>query len=264
MDLKNRKLLVCYGGGINSTAMLERFSDGGVIPGLILFSDTGDGNARPGERPDTYSFIEEFSERLKRKGLPAIITVRKGGEDETLYERCLRRGELPSLAYGFRSCSEKYKIRAMNVFCNHFPPFIQEWKAGAKVVKAIGFDAGEPHRAKESPDPKYENWYPLIEWGWDRDDCQAYLQERGLKPGKSSCFFCPAMKKPEIIQLRKEHPQLLKKALAMEDVALTNLTSVKGLGRRYSWKEFLLEYDANHETCQTGAEIEEPCGCYDG
>lgn len=57
------------------------------------------------------------------------------------------------------------------------------------------------------------------------------------QPGKSSCLFCPSMRAEEIIDLRQRHPDLFRRALALEDNALPNLKTVKGLGRGYSWKE---------------------------
>jgi len=43
----NLPLVVAYGGGLNSTAMLCGFRERGIIPSLILFADTG------GEMPET-------------------------------------------------------------------------------------------------------------------------------------------------------------------------------------------------------------------
>ena len=37
-----------------------------------------------------------------------------------------------------------------------------------------------------------------MDWGWTREDCIAAIQQEGLPlPGKSSCFFCPSMKKKD-------------------------------------------------------------------
>lgn len=88
-------------------------------------------------------------------------------------------------------------------------------------------------------DKKYENRYPLIEdWHWTRDDCIRAIQEAGLPlPGKSSCFFCPSMKRDEVETLKRQHPDLYRRALAIEENAMPHLKTVKGLGRNYAWKE---------------------------
>ena len=115
--------------------------------------------------------------------------------------------------------------------------------AGKRVVKFIGYDADEGYRSDKAllgdlADRKYSKWYPLMEWGWTRDDCIRQIEAAGLpQPGKSSCFFCPSMKSDEITALREQHPDLFRRALALEDNARRNLKTVKGLGRNYSWRE---------------------------
>lgn len=132
----------------------------------------------------------------------------------------------------------------------------EERRTFAHVVKAIGLDATEEHRltwARTSP-PKGKRlsreawldrhyfcyWYPLLEWGYDREACQRIIAQAGLPvPIKSACFFCPASKKQEIVWLQEHHPELLNRALQMEQNAQAKLTSVKGLGRSYAWKAYL-------------------------
>ena len=138
-------------------------------------------------------------------------------------QECLQSGTLPSMAYGFKRCSLKHKIGPQEKFCNHYPPCRKVWAAGKRVVKFIGYDAGEGYRSDkvllgDLADPKYSKWYPLMEWRWDRAACQRAIDDAGLpQPGKSSCFFCPSMRAEEIIYLRDHHPDLFRRAIALED-----------------------------------------------
>jgi hypothetical protein len=262
-DITGRQLIVAYGGGVNSSAFLIEFARRKIIPALILFSDTG------GERPETYEFIQTFSQWLQDHGLPAIITVKKGFKkgypEETLEQNCLRKKMLPSIAYGFKTCSEKFKIRAQEKFVRHYPPTKALLKSGVKLVKVIGYDAGESRRAKPYVHHEYDYWYPLIEWGWEREQCVEVVNSAGFAPAKSSCFFCPSMTKPEILQLRDQHPDLLARALEMEANAEGNLLTVKGLGRRFSWTKFIADVNAGDpKACKWEGDNETPCGCYDG
>ena len=50
------------------------------------------------------------------------------------------------------------------------------------------------------------------------------------------------MKRREIRTLYHQYPELLNRALAIEDRARPNLTTVKGLGRNWAWRDFL-EHD---------------------
>lgn len=250
--------VVAYGGGTNSTAMLVWMYENNQRPDLILFADTG------GEKPYTYDHIKVVNAWLESIGFPQIVITWKRGRiyvGETLEENCLRKNMLPSVAYGFKSCSLKYKVQPQDMYCNNNADCKALWAAGWKVNKYIGFDADEVRRAKFHTDEKYEFIYPLISAGWGREECVQAIARAGLpQPGKSACFFCPSSKKKEILDLRDQYPDLMKRALAME--AQANLTSVKGLGRSFSWQEFLNKQDAPDLFSDAGKEMD--CGCYDG
>jgi len=245
-------LLVCYGGGTDSTAELIEMVKRKIIPDVILFADT------KAERPETYWYVTMFSLWLVSQGAPPITVV--SGE-VTLEEDCLKRKALPGLAYGFKSCSEHFKARPQNKYMNQFPLAIETWEKDEKIIRAIGYEYGEERRMRESTDKKYVNWFPLIEWEMDRDACIKTIANAGLpQPGKSSCFFCPSMKKREIFELRDSHPDLLKRALAME--ANAELTTISGLGRSYAWAD-LIRNDENQMKMFVDV-VEQTCGCYDG
>ena len=184
---------------------------------------------------------------LREHEMPPITVVEKmdrNGNRLTLETECLRSCTLPSIAYGFKRCSQKHKVGPQEKFCNHHPLCRDVWQAGERVTRFIGYDAGEQKRYERSQtynetDKKYHNRYPLIEdWHWTRDDCIRAIQEAGLPlPGKSSCFFCPSMKRDEVEALKRQHPDLYRRALAIEENAMPHLKTVKGLGRNYAWKE---------------------------
>ena len=251
-------LIVAYGAGTNSTAMLIEMQKRNIIPDLILFADTGGG------RPETYQYLELFNEWLSSRDMPQIITVKKvdiHGEIMTLERNCLEQKMLPSLAYGFKSCSQKFKIAPQDKHVNHFIPAIEAWKKDEKVIKAIGYDADEERRAKIPSDKKYDYWYPLIEWDIGREECEKTIADVGLpQPGKSSCFFCPSMKKREIFELRDKHPDLLQRALDIEGNA--ELDVIPGLGRSFAWND-LIYNDANQIKMFVDV-VDEECNCYDG
>lgn len=181
---------------------------------LITFADTG------AEHPHTYQFIEIINQWLAEHGMPQITVVQyvdRYGNRLSLETECLRSHTLPSIAYGHKRCSQKHKIAPQEKFCNHYAPCREVWQRGEKVNRYIGYDAGEVKRYEHSrkyneADKKYHNRYPLIEeWG---------LEQGRLYPGnqsgrncrsrvKSSCFFCPSMKKQEILYLKEHYPDYL-------------------------------------------------------
>jgi hypothetical protein len=266
--------VVAYGLDVDSTAMLVEFARLGVRPDHILFADTG------GEKPETYAYLPVVQRYLRGVGFPPVVTVRyqpRTAPYTTLEGQCLHTGTLPSLAYGGKSCSLKYKRQPQDRFIlSAYPPdeFVrrgrrvvraigfeagEERRTYAHVVKAIGLDAGEEHRLTWARQPEGEEekresreawldrhfflyWYPLMEWGYDRERCQQLIAAAGLPvPPKSACFFCPASKKREVLWLREHHPELLQRALTVEDNAQAKLTSVRGLGRSFAWRDFLAQ-----------------------
>lgn len=262
--------LVAYGGGVNSTAMLIGMKQNNIVPDLILFADTG------AERPETYTYIDTMNQWLDSVGFPQITVVKnvdKKGDRLSLEDECLQCKNLPAIAYGFKTCSLKHKISPQDKFCNSNQGCKEAWANGEKVVKWVGYDAGEERRktnafAFDLQDKKFTKQYPLIEWGWYREDCVKAIQDAGLPiPGKSSCFFCPSMKKAEIYELKKTHPDLLQRALAIEDNAAEGLKTVKGLGRDWAWRTLVYGDPNQISICGTRDVDDEsttPCGCYDG
>ena len=237
-------LVVAYGLGVDSTAMLIGMKQLGLRPDLILFADTGN------EKPDTYYYAPIFQQWLRDAGFPQFEVVRyepKFADYDTLYGNCWQNETLPSLAFGRKSCSIKWKREPQDRYVRKWELALEAWDAGMKVRKLIGFDAGEGYRryGDAGDDPQYDYWYPLMEWGWTREHCKKVIAEAGLPvPTKSACFFCPAMKKPEIVQLAAESPDLFVQSLALEDRYRSGKhwrgeeASTLGLGRRFAWREF--------------------------
>ena len=182
-------IVLSFGGGTNSTALCIGLRDRGIIPDLILFADTG------GEKPHTYKHIHDMQIWLKKNNFPPITkappcypTQKKDG---TLENECLRLKGLPSKVYNMKSCSVKWKIDPQDRYVKNLPEAQAVWASGEKITKYIGYDLGEDHRVKDYTDEKYILEYPLVSWGWDRDDCIAAIEREGLpQPAKSACFFC--------------------------------------------------------------------------
>lgn len=249
--MENR-IVVSFGGGTNSTALLVGMVNNNLMPDSIVFADTG------GEKPETYSYLSYFSKWLVSNGFPEITVVRyktKYGVEITLEQYLLERKVLPPIAYGYKSCSDKFKIRPLN-------KFIKQKYPNEPINMFIGFDVGEKRRIKENPIKTHTNIYKLVEWGWDREKCITVILSAGLcLPGKSSCFFCPNMKKDEIINLS---PDLQERSFNIERLAAPNLLELKGLGRNYKWED-LIKSQINQTKLQYEDMDyhEKPCECID-
>lgn len=255
------EFLTCAFGGGRNGAYLFGLYELGIKPNLITFADTGTRGKRDSEKPETYEAIDRMEDWLQKHMGMGITWVHKDSMYDSLYDNAIRTHTLPSLAYGWHSCSEKWKIQPQEKFHNAIPECRAIWKAGNKVRKIIGYHAGEPHRAKITENEKYLFWYPLIEWGWDTNDCLDAFARHGLPPPvKSACYFCPASTKAEVLKLSQEEPELFAKAVALETNA-ENLRSVKGLGRRWSWSELVRINGEQLKLIPEAPEIN--CVCFD-
>lgn len=205
-------LIVAYGLGVDSTAVLVELYKRGIRPDAILFADTGD------EKQETYDYLPVINKWLRSVGFPEVTVVRYQPLNfknwppyATLGENCLTNGTLPSLAFGFKSCSLKWKVVPQNKWTDTWPMAVDYWQAGGKVLKIIGYDASPKDmkryaHAQGMEDAKYKYWYPLVEWGMDRDACKNAIRSVGLPvPPKSACKFCPAIQPSELLDYRKEY-----------------------------------------------------------
>lgn len=252
--------IVSYGGGVNSTAMVVELVRRGEMPSAVVFSDTG------GEKPETYAYLKTLDAWLLAHGAPALVTVKKGGLQETLEEHCLRTGTLPSLAYGFHRCASKFKVEPMDRWRNNFPPAAEAKARGEKVEKCVGFDAGEDHRAERAKarnDTAERLRFPLIEWDMGRRECVAAIEAAGLPiPPKSACFFCPATKASQVLWLAKEHPDLFERAVAIErNGDIKEGSGPVGLGRRFSWEALVKADKAQLRMFEGAPDV--ACACLD-
>ena len=206
-------LVVAYGVGVDSTAMLVGYYQRGIRPDLILFSDVG------AEREATYDYLPIINAWLRSIGWPEVTVVRYVAKNfkhwphyHTIEENILTNVSLPAIAYGGHSCSAKWKISAQDAFLEGWAMAGAAWSAGLPVIRAVGFEAS-PHeyaRSKrcstfpvnEIDAEKYRAVFPLQEWGWNRDRCIAEIKAAGLPvPSKSSCYFCTAMNPWEVDEL---------------------------------------------------------------
>ena len=172
MSTHRNPVVLSYGGGVNSPAVLIGMIERQEPIDRIIFADTGD------ERPDVYAGIERACAWSVGQGYPEIEVVRwervrapssRNPEEQSRLERAsamagdvlsarvyslselsMLRRELPSLAYGFKGCSTKWKRQPLDKAVKAWPAAHAAWAGGRKVVRLIGFDADEHNRAARS------------------------------------------------------------------------------------------------------------------
>lgn len=262
LQAEGNPIVVNYGMGVDSTAVIVSLQRHGLTPDLIIFADTG------GEKPETYAYLATINAYLAEIGFPAVTVARfvpTRAKYTTLEGKCLANEGLPSLATGGHSCAMVFKVEVMDKFISSWAPAVAAWKTGKHVIRLIGYDAGardtkrlkkhETNAAKPCMMPvddgtaeaaklakkakakqakrdretrKYRYAYPLQMLQLDREACKALIKSVALSvPVKSACFFCPASTKKEVVWLRDTHPDLYARAVAMETGAATGKHTLK-------------------------------------
>lgn len=231
-------VVVAWGGGTDSSAMIIEMITRNNPIDLVLIADTGD------EHPRFYTYVPLFMAYLERQNIP-VAMVRYAPKNfknwppyATLSENCLTNQTLPSVAFGFSSCSQKWKAEPQDRYLKSWEPGVRAWAAGRSVQKLIGYDCSTRdtqrfQAAQKIHDPRYTYRYPLQEWGWTREQCtdrlQRSLHEIPMLPGKSSCWMCTAVK-PE--ELHDDPPWILRRIVLMEARAAPRLRNCDGLWRK--------------------------------
>lgn len=234
--LRHRLVALCFGAGVDSTAMMVALHEAGIRPDLITFADTG------GEKSLTLVHLQKMQEVMRRWGWPPIevckaVPLAKTGYTD-LFGNCMANETLPSLAFGMKSCSIRWKgavqdqhLKGVKSGPNKRPAhplWVRAQAENKRVLKLIGYDCGKAdlRRAKSAvpADCEFDFSYPLQLIGWSRADCVAAIEKAlgaDYVPIKSACFFCPASKQWELFWLAAEEPELLERALLLERNALT-------------------------------------------
>lgn len=235
MSKVDQPVIVAWGVGVDSTAMLIEMVERGERIDMVLTADTGD------EKPWTYLYRWLFSQWLADRGVPVTVVryepkrFKHWPPYRSLSENCFTNGTLPSISFGRHSCSQKWKVEPQDKWTESWAPAIECWAAGGKVLKLIGYDAGARDskryaHAEGHHDDRFEYDYPLRRWGWDREACEARIQRAGLLvPAKSACFMCGASQPWEVRALPVHQ---LRRIVLMEARAKPRLVTAEGLWRK--------------------------------
>ncbi|AOF98602.1 hypothetical protein BSY17_3957 (plasmid) [Sphingobium sp. RAC03] len=228
-------VVLAYGIGVDSTALLIELAARGEAPDLVLSADTGS------EKPETYEYQTMIAAWMRARGIRYEVVryipqrFKHWPPYYSLLSNILTNATLPSISLGRHSCSLKWKVAPQDAFLKAWKPAQQAWARGQKVVRLIGYDASPADtrryaHASTIANALFDCRYPLRDWGWTRDQCVERIEAEGLPvPPKSSCFFCGAMRPDEV---RALPTWCLRIIVLIEARAAPRLRTVEGLWRR--------------------------------
>ncbi len=228
-------VVLAYGIGVDSTALLIELEARGEAPDLVLSADPG------AEKPETYEYQRMIAAWMRARGIPYEVVryvpkrFKHWPPYYSILANVLTNATLPSISLGRHSCSLKWKVAPQDAFLKTWAPARAAWANGQKVVRLIGYDTSPADSRRHAhasalDDPLFECRYPLREWNWTRDRCIARIEAAGLPvPPKSSCFFCGAIRPDEV---RALPAWCLRLIVLIEARAESRLRTVEGLWRR--------------------------------
>lgn len=141
--------------------------------------------------------------------------------------------------------------------------------AGPWMSQWIGFSTDEIERVAPSRVPYAVNEYPLLDLGMSRDDCIAFLADRGWgDTAKSACIGCPFHNNDEWRDMRRNAPDDWADAVEVDRAirGIPGSVGMRGRGYLHATRVPLDEVDLGHDDELDGDEVPgcNPFGCRSG
>lgn len=240
-------ILMSYGAGTQTNVLFalaayeHRFEPGqpGHLPiDFCMFANVGD-DGTPCEYPETIDYMERIMYAAPHPMVKVSPSLWNSSlpHDGGLYDIFFERETMPFRM--FRGCTDNFKVKPQLKSLDWLHDFaMREYGIYLRFRQVIGYSVGEEDRAKkfDSGRPYIRPWFPLIEWGWSREETIARFayhlpqvaESVGL-PERSGCWFCPFQRRGTIdpvtleptprswTALHQEHPHLFEAAVSMED-----------------------------------------------
>jgi hypothetical protein len=208
-----------------------------------IFADTG------WEPSTVYKHLDRLEEIAAAAGIP-VVRVSAGNIRADALDPGHPFASMPLFTLGpdggrgmaRRQCTAEYKIRPLKseVRRRLGYPHPARVPAGVVAQMAIGISVDEVHRARDADVAYMRNVFPLLDLGWRRGDCQAYLAEHGLgDTPRSACVGCPFHTDAEWQRLAQDSPEQWADAVAFDAAIRHGSARANAGGHRLRGQFFL-------------------------
>ncbi|WP_084965971.1 hypothetical protein [Thermoactinospora rubra] len=199
----------------------------GFVLSTLQKPRTHGGVADTGWEPaDVYRHLERLERLAADAGIP-IRRVATGNLRDDALDPEHRFVSMPLFVLGKdgsrgmlrRQCTNEYKISCLKAEARRLLGYPHPARVpdGVHAEQAIGISVDEFHRAKDANVRYLRNVFPLIDLGWTRADCRAYLTAKGMADTpRSACIGCPYRRDAEWLHLKTTDPDGWADALAFD------------------------------------------------
>lgn len=216
--------VLSLGAGVQSTALLMLVLEGEVTADCAIFADTG------WEPPVVYRHLEALKRRCAGR-LPLYVVSAGNIRDTSAPDNRRPRVEcewatmpyhIGTAASGEargmtrRQCTVRLKIAPVRRKIRQLMLERGIKPHPGAVVQLLGISADEITRMKPANVHYIRHEWPLIERGWSRADCKAFLASRGIDAPRSACIGCPYHSDEEWRALRDNDPESFADAVVFE------------------------------------------------
>ena len=215
-----RLRLLSLGAGVQSSALLLLAAHGALRFDYALFADTG------WEPQPVYAHLRRMEAIAASAGIP-VLHVAAGNIRNDALSTEHRFASMPLFTKGpdgqkgmaRRQCTSEYKVRPLKKAARRLLGYPHPTRVprGVYATQAIGISADEVHRAKDADVAYLHNTFPLLDIGWTRRDCRAYLAAHGLgDTPRSACIGCPYRSNASWRELKAADPAGFADAVAFD------------------------------------------------
>ena len=177
------KHIVSLSGGKDSTAMLIKMIEMGMVIDDIVFINVMATPTMGAEFPEMYDYLDKLEGYIGRKitRVPSVISFDEGFHQT--YKKGARKGAIYGYPFTIGAwCNDRLKLRAIE----------KHYKTYGEHIRYLGIAADETKRLKHlTPNCRA----PLADWRMTEQDCINFLQERDMmnplykKFKRLGCFF---------------------------------------------------------------------------